>query len=246
MSVDYSKENKYEILGVKEYATNSEITEQYNKLKSKLSEDRFLPGDAGNYAAERLEAVENAYQDIMSERKSIGMDTEKDFSYAATVKREYVGAGPEKKAEKQEEEPKEESNKTDYSKVDKLIKEGKIDEAQRALDEFGERLAEWHYLQAVIYYKKNWVNECKKQMEIALTKDPKNPKYKESYDKLCKEMEYKSKNFSSDNAQEERKNEPHKDFDPYEKQMGGNECLNSCCQCVACNMLLNCCCNCCR
>ena len=84
----------------------------------------------------------------------------------------------------------------DYSSVDILIKAGKVEEAQQVLDGYSERTAEWHYLQAVIYYKKNWGNECKKQMEIALTKDPNNAKYKDSYDKLCKEMEFKNKNFT--------------------------------------------------
>ena len=42
-----------------------------------------------------------------------------------------------------------EDNTSAYSKVDALIREGKIAEAQAALDEFNERPAEWHYLQSV-------------------------------------------------------------------------------------------------
>ena len=54
-----------------------------------------------------------------------------------------------------------------YAKVDAYIREGKINEAQAVLDEFNERPAEWHYLQSAVFYKKNWVNESKKQLEIA-------------------------------------------------------------------------------
>jgi hypothetical protein len=131
----------------------------------------------------------------------------------------------------------------DYSDVDKLIKAGRIDDAQQALDQYEERHAEWHYLQAVIYYKKNWGNECKKQMEIALMKDPANAKYKDSYDKLCKEMEFKSKSFTSGNEANQNE-QPKYEYTTEEKQLGGNDCMNSCCECLACNMLLNCCCNC--
>jgi len=238
MSIDLNNKTSYEILGVKEYATNSEITDQYKQLKAKYQEDRFLPGEAGNDAAEMLEAIENAYVDIMTERRAEGFRGENNAtSTASTAKNESV---------KSEGTPNEKQDGANYSDVDSLIKAGKVDEAQQALDGYSERSAEWHYLQAVIYYKKNWGNECKKQMEIALTKDPNNAKYKDSYDKLCKEMEFKNKNFTSGNgnANTNTQGQPQRDFDPYDRQMGGNDCMQSCCECLACNMLLNCCCNC--
>ena len=48
-----------------------------------------------------------------------------------------------------------------YAKVDEYIRAGKINEAQAVLDEFNERPAEWHYLQSVVFYKKNLMNESK-------------------------------------------------------------------------------------
>ncbi|MBQ7164371.1 MAG: hypothetical protein IJR61_03475 [Clostridia bacterium] len=234
MPIDLSNKTSYEILGVKEYSTNGEITEAYKALKEKYSEERFQPGVVGNDAAEMLEAVEEAYYSIMRERKVDGFTDKPSEKTASSVN----AAVPENTAEQ----PKDNNNDDAYAEVDALIKAGKIDEAQQKLDSYSERLAEWHYLQAAVYYKKNWGNECKKQMEIALTKDPDNPKYKDAYDKLIKEMEFKNKNFTSGNA--DGRTAPNRDFDPYDRQMGGNECLNSCCECLACNMLLNCCCNC--
>ena len=55
-----------------------------------------------------------------------------------------------------------------FEEVSALLKEDKIAEAQALLDDFNERNAEWHYLQAAIYYKKNWTNDSKKQLEIAI------------------------------------------------------------------------------
>jgi hypothetical protein len=52
------------------------------------------------------------------------------------------------------------------------------------LDSFNERTAEWHYLQAVVYYQKNWINESKKQLEIAIEMDPDNQKYRGAYGKM--------------------------------------------------------------
>ena len=64
--------------------------------------------------------------------------------------------------------------------VEKLLKAGKIAEAQTALDNVTDRSAEWHYLQSVVFYKKNWLNESKKQLEIAMNIEPHNQKYSDA------------------------------------------------------------------
>lgn len=225
MPIDLSNKNSYQILGVSESASNEEITARYEELRAKYSEERFLPGVAGNDAAQMLGAIEQAYVYIMTERKAEGF-TEPEIPSAPESGENASGS----------------DEKNIYAEVDALIKAGKIDEAQAALDGFGERLAEWHYLQAVVYYKRNWGNESKKQLEIAMHKDPDNAKYKDAYEKLSKEMEFKNRNFTSGNTDydERRRGE----YDPYDRQMGGNDCLTTFCECLACNMLLNCCCNC--
>ena len=70
------------------------------------------------------------------------------------------------------------------SEIEKNIRDGKLQEAQVKLDTFDERSAEWHYLQAVVYYKKNWMNESKKQLEIAIRLDSSENKYKDALKKL--------------------------------------------------------------
>ena len=44
-------------------------------------------------------------------------------------------------------------------------------------------------MQSVIFYKKNWVNESKKQLEIAINMEPHNNKYSEAYSKLKQKIE---------------------------------------------------------
>ena len=46
-----------------------------------------------------------------------------------------------------------------FETIGRLIKEGDINGAQAILDDFNERNAEWHYLQAVVFYKKGWMND---------------------------------------------------------------------------------------
>lgn len=63
-----------------------------------------------------------------------------------------------------------------------------IDLAQQELDKASYRGAEWHYMQSAVFYAKNWLNDCKKQLEIALQMDPDNPKYVEALNKLKTDM----------------------------------------------------------
>lgn len=128
-----------------------------------------------------------------------------------------------------------------YKEVEEAIKSGNLSAAQDKLDSFNERGAEWHYLQSVLFYKKNWLNESKKQLEIAMQMDPNNEKYKTSYDKLVKKISSDSdKNFSSYSSGKETPS----DVGGEPSQMGGNGCLEWCCEMAICNMALNCCCNC--
>ncbi|MBQ7373150.1 MAG: hypothetical protein IJW64_01125, partial [Clostridia bacterium] len=69
------------------------------------------------------------------------------------------------KAERMEQKTDPKDTENLYNKIEGLIKAGNLTDAQRELDLFNERTAEWHYLQAVVFYKKNWNNESKKQLE---------------------------------------------------------------------------------
>ena len=128
-------------------------------------------------------------------------------------------------------------DRADYAEITRLIREGKLDVAQGRLDAFSERDGEWHYLQSVIFYKKNWINESKKQLEIALSLEPNNAKYKDSYEKLKAKMQYAEKQFHSGNASYSST--------AGRGQMGGDECgtMADCCATWCCmNMLCNGCC----
>ena len=126
--------------------------------------------------------------------------------------------------------------------IEILIKNGDISLAQQKLDDITERNAEWHYLQSVIFYKKNWLNESKKQLEIALNMEPHNSKYAENYARLKDKMEYNTRQFNGGyygNQQYQGQAD--------NRQMGGtdsNGCVDYCMTMCCMNMMLNMCCNC--
>ncbi|MDE7439694.1 MAG: phage protease [Clostridia bacterium] len=126
----------------------------------------------------------------------------------------------------------------EFARVEALINDGNIAEAQRVLDGFNERGGRWHFLQSVVFYRKKWVNESKKQLEIAMELEPENEKYKETYKKLNDKINYDAQHSSNDSVYQGQTINSAPD-----DQMGGNFCAN-CIECCYCNMMLNLCMNC--
>ena len=136
-----------------------------------------------------------------------------------------------------------EDSGSSFAQVEELIKQGNDSEAQRVLDGFNERGGNWHYLQSVIFYRKNWINESKKQLEIAIQLEPENEKYKEAYKKLNEKINYDAQN-SANAGQSVYQGQTVNSAD--DNKMGGNFCAN-CIECCYINMCINCLCNaCCR
>ena len=103
-----------------------------------------------------------------------------------------------------------------FTRVEELINQGNYTDAQRELDSFNERGGRWHYLQSVLFYRKGWINESKKQLEIAMQLEPENDKYKDTYKKLNDKIKYDSQRTADSVYQAQSVNAGD------ENQMGGN------------------------
>lgn len=197
--------NAYEILGLKESATREQIDARYYELREKYQKDRFLPGDEGEEASEKLQQLEVAYRDILT--------TMAEAAQADTF-----------------------TEDTDYTAIQELISAGKLDEAQAKLDARATRDAEWHYLQSILFYKRNWFLESKKQLELACQMDPQNSRYQQSLEKLTKILA--SNTISPDQL---RTTSRPTDEGP-RVGAGNGTCTGSAClDCMLCNACCNCC-----
>lgn len=84
----------------------------------------------------------------------------------------------------------EQAEKTeDLGEILSLIEAGELQKAQELLDGIGEHGAEWNFVQAELFKKKQWFTESRKQLNIALEKQPDNEKYQ----KALKELEEMAK-----------------------------------------------------
>ena len=182
------------------------------------------------------EEIENAYRTLKDKYSrerfyegEIGNEAARNLTKVETAYHEIMSS----KKKVQDEEV-----VNDYSEVEKLIKSGNINMAQEKLDNFSERNAEWHYLQSVIFYKKNWLNESKKQLEIALNMEPYNSKYSDALTKLKQKVEYNDRQYQGSYNQNTQQPQ-------YDRQMGGvdsNSCLSFCATWCCMDMLCSICC----
>ena len=131
------------ILGIEKGASQSEILEAYKTKRAYYQQHVFDEGEAGADAARMLELLDTAYQDAM------------------TYTHEHAEVSGE---------PSEGQNA--YQEVRAAISSKDFSKAQSLLDDMYYRGGEWHYYQAIIFYEKNWLNESKKQLELAVDLDP--------------------------------------------------------------------------
>lgn len=125
-----------------------------------------------------------------------------------------------------------------FGQIENLLKQGNLDEAQKKLDECVERGAEWHYLQSIVFYKKNWYAESKKQLEFAVSMDPNNTKYKDALFKLNNLMNGPQANANTNTNQNQYNNYNNVNANQ-DRQMGGGCAEGNCCLNLLC---ADCCC----
>ena len=203
------QDNPFVVLGISENSTREEIQAAYQQLHDKYAKDRFLEGEEGAKAARMYTQVEVAYQDAL--------DLLENKSKAEEATFEGV---------------------QDYSSVKAAIKNGDLSGAQKILDDITNRSADWHYWQAAIYYKKNWFDESKTQLKIALELDPNNSQYKDTYDKIEKEQNQSNPFNNNKNAQQQQA-----DYNrTYSQQQQDAASVNGCCDCCSSLICADCCC----
>lgn len=146
------EKNPYIILGIDQNATEDEAYDAYRKKRAELNEQIYQPGEAGAQAARKITELDQAYEDVRLAIRDRGMRAEGETN----------------------------EGYSSLSDIEKKIKDGKLSEAQQDLDNITDRSAEWHYLQSIIYYRKNWYAESKRQLEFACQQEPTNTKYSDA------------------------------------------------------------------
>lgn len=206
--------NAYEILGLPTNASREDVDRRYRELSAKYQRDRFLPGIEGEEAAEKMQQLEVAYRDILAnfDEYSGGSSGGSSDGYDDFYARE-----------------------DDFREIQELISANKLNEAQDKLDARSVRTAEWHYVQSILFYKRSWYVESKKQLELACQMEPDNERYRQSLEKLTKILA--SNTISPDQL---RTTSRPTDEGPRIGAGNGTCTGSSCGDCLLCNACCNC------
>lgn len=149
----------YEVLGVKENATDEEIKRAYKELVKKYHPDRYQNNPLADLAEEKLREVNEAYDYLMKNRKSGG-------GYGGYQSGYSGGAGAER------------AGSAEYEQIRQAIDANDLSGARAMLSRVGVRDAEWIFLDGMVDYKQGLYDQAVSKIQQACSMNPSNQEYR--------------------------------------------------------------------
>jgi len=158
--------NPYEILGVKESATDEEVKAAYKVLVKKYHPDRHANNPLEDLAEEKLRQVNMAYDEIMDMRKGKTSNAYGGARGSGSYGGRRTTVSPE------------------FAEVRRDIDANRLNEAASKLQRVQTRSAEWIFLDGMISYRKGWYEDAISKIQQAVYMDPQNAEYNQALNGL--------------------------------------------------------------
>lgn len=148
----------YSVLGVTRSASDEEIKKAYRELARKYHPDAYADNPLSDLAAEKMQEINAAYDEIMAQRKGNGKSN--------------AGTGS--------------SGASQYPDIRNMIANGRYDDAQELLDgiPLNSRNAEWYFLNGSVLYKRGWFDNAYTSLATACRMDPGNAEYRAAFQQM--------------------------------------------------------------
>ncbi len=155
--------NPYEILGISPDANDEQIKNAYREKARRIQEADYSSSPVSDIAEKRMKELDDAYDAIMSQRRSGGSYSSQNTYGTYSSNGSYTPPT--------------------YAEIREKIRRNDLDSAQIMLDNIPDasRIAEWYYLQGMIQQKKGWTNAAYENYERAYRMDSVNPEYSRAY-----------------------------------------------------------------
>lgn len=151
--------NPYEVLGVKEGATEEEIRAAYRELVKKYHPDQYQNNPLSDLAEEKLQEINEAYDTLMKQFQGNNQGYSQGYSGQS-----YGGQAGGNMAQQ-------------YMQARRYIDGGNLVAADDILNRSNDRSAEWFFLKGVIASRKGWYDEAVNNLQTAVNMQPNNPEY---------------------------------------------------------------------
>lgn len=160
--------NPYEVLGVKQGASQEEIKAAYRKLVKQYHPDQYGDNPLKDLAQEKLTEVNKAYDML----KNGGGNSGGTYSsnYSSNSNSSYNSGYS--------------NNVAGYAEIRRIIQMRNNIEAERRLNAMSNRDAEWHFLYGAVQLNKGWFDSALSNIERACQMDPNNFEYRQSLNQL--------------------------------------------------------------
>ncbi|MDR2933184.1 MAG: DnaJ domain-containing protein [Oscillospiraceae bacterium] len=151
----------YKVLGVSPNASDEEVKAAYRELARKYHPDNYEGNPLSDLASQKMQEINAAYDDIMTQRKN-GYTGGADY-------RSYQGGGA-----------------SQFSDIRRLINARRVTEAEELLDGVPQasRDAEWYFLKGNVQYTRGWLDDAYESFSRACQMNPNNPEYASALNQL--------------------------------------------------------------
>lgn len=154
--------NPYEVLEIREGASQEEIKKAYKEIVKKYHPDQYGNNPLRDLAEEKLREANEAYDYLMNNTSSTPKYKENSYKNYNSNNSGYGN----------------------YSEIRRDIETGNLRAAEEKLNRMTVRDAEWNYLMGLINLKKGWYDNAYNYIVNACTLDPNNFEYKQTLNNL--------------------------------------------------------------
>lgn len=154
-------QNPYEVLGIKEGASQEEIKAAYREQVKKFHPDKHQDNPLQELAEEKLQEINEAYEYLMKN--------------GGNASNGYSGNGRSNGNQNQSQE---------FAEVRRMIDRGNIPGAEALLNRSRTRNAEWFFLNGMISLRKGWYDDAVNNVQTAMSMDPSNFEYRNAMNSI--------------------------------------------------------------
>lgn len=155
--------NPYEVLEIRDGASEEEIKAAYKRLVRKYHPDQYANNPLSDLAEEKLKEINEAY-DYLIKNKGNYYESQKSNNWG---NQQYNN-----------------NSSGVYAQVRTYIERGQINEADQILEGITNRNAEWNFLKGIIFLRRGWYDMAYQHIQLAVNLDPTNTEYRAALNNL--------------------------------------------------------------